>query len=82
MVLVAQRFFFDLNDGPTTIHDVDGVLAKTIAEAIRQAREVLEGMYRNAELSISDEAWTVIIRDAVGETLMVIPVVPHDPTAT
>lgn len=64
--LVVQRFFFELIDGLTTTPDVDGVLAENLGEAINQAQEVLQEMRHNAELSVSDEAWTVIIRDAVG----------------
>lgn len=76
---MVQRFFFDLTDGLTTIRDVDGVLVETLTDAIRQAKEVLQEMRYNAELSIGDEAWAVIIRDAVGAQVMVLSVIPRDP---
>lgn len=76
---MAQRFHLDLTDGLTTIRDEDGVLAPNLSEAIRQAEEVLEEMRRSGDLSSRDKAWTLIIRDAAGERVMALSVIPSDP---
>ncbi|MCJ2080775.1 DUF6894 family protein [Methylobacterium sp. J-090] len=76
---MAQRFHLDLTDGRTTIRDEDGVLAPNLNEAVKQAEEVLAEMHYRNELSSSDQAWTLVIRSAAGETHATLPVVPRDP---
>ena len=76
-----SAYFFDLADGRTTIRDDDGVLVANLDDAIRQAEEVLEEMRRSRELSSRDDAWTLVIRDAAGEQVTVLSVIPRDPDA-
>lgn len=76
---LAQRFHLDLTDGQTTILDEDGVLAPNLDAAIRQAEQVLAEMYHLKELSSIDLAWTLVIRDAAGNEVTSLPVVPRDP---
>ncbi|WP_409565001.1 DUF6894 family protein [Methylobacterium sp. J-090] len=78
---MTQRFFFDLTDGLITIRDGIGVLVNNLNEAIKQAEEGLQEMRYGNELSGSDERWTLSIRDAAGETLMLLSVAPPDPPA-
>ncbi|WP_409565028.1 DUF6894 family protein [Methylobacterium sp. J-090] len=78
---MTQRFFFDLTDGLTTIRDDVGVVVDSLNEAVKQAEEVLQEMRFGNELSSRDERWTLSIRDAVGETLMLLSVAPPDPPA-
>jgi hypothetical protein len=78
-VWLAKRFFFDLTDGHSTIRDEDGVLAADFDEAITQARAVLDEMRADDEFLDGDEEWALVIRDAAGEVLMTLLVVPRDP---
>jgi hypothetical protein len=73
---LAERFFFDLTDGPSTIHDEDGALATDLDEAIMQAEEVLTELRATGELSDAHYEWMMIIRGAGGGALMRLPVVP------
>jgi hypothetical protein len=76
-VRLAERFFFDLTDGQSTIPDEGGVLAADVDEAIAQAEAVLGEMRADDELSDDDGAWAMIIRDAAGHLLMTLPIVPR-----
>jgi hypothetical protein len=76
-VRLAERFFFDLTNGQSTIPDEGGVLATDVDEAIAQAEAVLGDMRADDELSDDDGAWAMIIRDAAGRLLMTLPIVPR-----
>jgi hypothetical protein len=73
---LPSRFYFDLTNGQSNIRDAESVRLTDLAEAIREARSVLEEMRRSDELSEDEEGWFLIIRDAAGEALMTLPVVP------
>lgn len=66
---MAQRFYFDLTDGTSTIRDAEGAQADSLDEAITDAQAVLDEA-RNTKIG----EWILIIRDAAGETLMTLPV--------
>lgn len=77
---LTQRYFFDLTDGLTTIQDTNGLVLPSLDVAISQAHEALQEMRYGGEFSSSDEEWTLVIRDAAGETLMMLPVGPRGPS--
>ena len=78
---MAERFFFDLTDGLNKIPDEVGVLAADLDEAVEQAQAVLAEMRVNDELADIVGAWMLTIRDAGGDTLVTLPVVPPSSAA-
>lgn len=77
-----QRFFFDLTNGPSSIRDEAGIWAADLDTAVKEARIVIEEMRDNEELTEAEEGWLLVIRDAEGEAVMTLPVVPRDPAPT
>lgn len=76
---MSQRFYFDLTNGRSTIRDEKGIRISNLDEAAKCARTVIEEMRDSGEQSEDEEGWVLIIRDAAGEALMTLPVVPRVP---
>ncbi|MFE1599639.1 DUF6894 family protein [Methylobacterium sp. ID0610] len=71
---VAQRFYFDLTDGFTTIRDEEGVEAEDLADALEQAEAALDEMGVAGELAGLEEGWRLVIRMDTETVLATIPV--------
>ncbi|WP_264045480.1 DUF6894 family protein [Methylobacterium flocculans] len=78
---MSERFYFDLTNGLSTISDEVGVSAIDLDDAIRQAGEALAEMREDNELANDADQWMMIIRNASGKTVRVLPVIPRDPAA-
>ncbi|WP_244424529.1 DUF6894 family protein [Methylobacterium nodulans] len=72
---MAQRFYFDLTDGFTTIRDNEGVEAEDLADAVKQAEAALEEMRAAGELADFEEGWRLVIRTGADANLATIPIV-------
>lgn len=70
---MAQRFYFDLTNGPATIRDDEGVEARSLDEAMREAAAVLEEMRGIADPSARHESWKLVIRAEGGGALGTLP---------
>lgn len=79
---MAERFYFDLTDGVTTISDETGVVAVDPNDALRQADEVLAEMQDDEEHEDDAHKWMIVVRDSAGKAITTLPVVPRDPTAS
>ncbi|WP_043751894.1 DUF6894 family protein [Methylobacterium nodulans] len=71
---MAQRFYFDLTDGLTTIRDDEGVEADDLTDALKQAEAALEEMSANGELADFDPGWRLVIRTGTETVLVTIPI--------
>ena len=78
---MSERFYFDLTNGLSTISDEVGVSAIDLDDALHQAHEALTEMREDNEFASDADQWTMIIRNASGKTVRVLPVIPRDPTA-
>ena len=78
---MSERFYFDLTNGLSTISDEVGVWAIDLDDAIHQAGEALAEMQEDNELANDADHWMMIIRNASGKTVRVLPVIPRDPAA-
>ncbi|WP_264046166.1 DUF6894 family protein [Methylobacterium flocculans] len=78
---MSERFYFDLTNGLSTIRDEVGVSAIDLDDAIHQAGEALAEMREDNELANDADQWMMIIRNASGKTVRVLPVIPRDPAA-
>ena len=78
---MSERFYFDLTNGLSTISDRVGVSAIDLNDAIHQAGEALAEMQEDNELANDADQWMMIIRNASGKTVRVLPVIPRDPAA-
>ena len=72
---MAQRFYFDLTDGLTTIRDNEVVEADDLADALEQAEAALEEMSASGELTDLEEGWRLVIRTGADTVLATIPIV-------
>jgi hypothetical protein len=79
---LAERFYFDLTDGATTISDETGVMALDLNDALLQAKAVMVEMDELEEHEIDAHKWMIVVRDSAGTTITTMPVVPHDPAAS
>lgn len=73
---LPSRLYFDLSNGLSTNRDLEGVLAADLDEAIMEAQAIIGEMHVNGELSEDAEGWMLVIKDASGEALMTLPIVP------
>ena len=78
---MSERFYFDLTNRLSTISDRVGVSAIDLDDAIHQAGEALAEMQEDNELANDADHWMMIIRNASGKTVRVLPVIPRDPAA-
>ena len=78
---MSERFYFDLTNGLSTISDEVGVSAIDLDDAIHHAGEALAEMREDNELANDADQWIMIIRNASGKTVRVLPVIPRDPAA-
>ena len=78
---MSERFYFDLTNGLSTISDRVGVSAIDLDDAIHQAGEALAEMQEDNELANDADQWMMIIRNASGKTVRVLPMIPRDPAA-
>ena len=78
---MSERFYFDLTNGLSTISDEVGVSAMDLDDAIHQAGEALAEMREDNELANDADQWMMIIRNASGKTVRVLPAIPRDPAA-
>lgn len=77
---MLQRFYFDLKEGFSFIRDHEGVEARSLEQAIKEARVVIEEMRDSGGLCEAEKGWVLVIRDGAGDTLMTLPVNPCIPT--
>ena len=76
---MPERFYFDLANGLSTISDEVGVSATDLDDAIHQAGEALTEMREDNEFASDADQWMMVIRNASGKTVRVLPVIPRDP---
>lgn len=79
---MAERFYFDLTDGVTTIRDETGVVAVDLSDAVNQAMEVIAEMRDDDEHERDALRWMMVVCDSTGKTVTTMPVVPRDPAAS
>jgi len=75
---LAERFYFDLTDGETTIRDDVGVAAIDLNDAMHQASEVMSQMQDDDEHEADAHKWMIVVRDAAGKAVTTMQVVPSD----
>ena len=63
---MPSRFYFDIENGEETIRDAQGVEAADVAEALAEARSVIDEMAGELEVAGPAGAWTLVVRDATG----------------
>ncbi|MHB2211314.1 DUF6894 family protein [Methylobacterium sp. CM6257] len=68
------RFYFDIENGKETIRDEQGVEAESLAEALDEARSVIEEMASDLAASELSGAWTLVVRDATGTLVGRLPI--------
>lgn len=73
---MSERFYFDLINGLSTISNEVGVSTIDLDDAIHQAGEALAEMQEDSELANDADQWMMIIRNASGKTVRVLPVIP------
>jgi cytosine/adenosine deaminase-related metal-dependent hydrolase len=71
-----MRFHFDLTNGQTTMRDHEGAEANDLAEAIEQARTVIDELRIGGELMDVGDNWQLVIRAPDGTELQFIPIDP------
>ncbi|MCJ2035800.1 DUF6894 family protein [Methylobacterium sp. J-068] len=73
-----MRFHFDLTDGRTTMSDAEGAEAADLPEAIEQAVIVIEELRSGGELMDVDGLWELVIKDAGGNELHRLSILPSE----
>jgi hypothetical protein len=73
---VPIRFYFDIENGKETIRDEQGVEAETLAEALDEARSVIDEMAEELGMTDLGSPWTLIVRDATGTLVGRLPIKP------
>lgn len=79
---MAERFYFDLTDGATTISDDVGIMAINLSDAMRQASEVMAEMQNEDEHEDDAHKWMIVVRDSAGKEVTTMPIVLRDPAAS
>jgi hypothetical protein len=64
--MVAERFYFDVENGQDTIRDEEGVEAASLDEALAEARSVIDEMADEVQAADPSGTWTLVVRDAAG----------------
>src|ERR1700712_1424554 len=75
-ICVPIRFHFDIENGKETIRDEQGVEAETLAEALDEARSVIDEMAEELGMTDLGSPWTLIVRDATGTLVGRLPIKP------
>jgi microcompartment protein CcmK/EutM len=78
---LAERFYFDLTDGVTTISDETGVMALDLSDALLQAKALMVEMDELEDHEVDAHKWMIVVRDSAGATITTIPLVPRDSAA-
>ncbi|MCJ2094658.1 MULTISPECIES: DUF6894 family protein [unclassified Methylobacterium] len=68
------RFYFDVENGRETIRDHDGVEAADLAEALTEARSVIQEMAHEVCADDPGTAWALVVRDGTGTVLARLPI--------
>ncbi|MGU3359361.1 DUF6894 family protein [Methylobacterium sp. M6A4_1b] len=63
---MSPRFFFDLTDEQTLLHDNEGVEADSLDQAVEQAKVVVNEMRKEGNLIGAGASWTMHVRDEDG----------------
>ncbi|MEE7439157.1 DUF6894 family protein [Methylobacterium oryzae] len=71
---MPSRFYFDIENGEETIRDAQGVEAADVAEALAEARSVIDEMAGELEVAGPAGAWTLVVRDASGAEVGRVPI--------
>lgn len=71
---MAERFYFDIENGKESIRDEEGVEADGLEEALTEARSVIREMADELAAADPDEAWTIVVRDASGSSVGRLPI--------
>ncbi|WCS24388.1 hypothetical protein LOK46_25155 [Methylobacterium sp. NMS14P] len=71
---MPSRFYFDIENGEETIRDTQGVEAEDLAEALAEARSVIDEMAGELEAAGPDGASTLVVRDATGAEVGRVPI--------
>ncbi len=72
---MAQRFYFDLTNGLTTIRDDEGVEADDLHVALKYTEETIEEMLQNGELTKLDGCWCLSLRTKDGTVLAIVDII-------
>ena len=73
---MAERFYFDIENGEASIRDEEGVEAASVEQALDDARSVIREMAAELTAGNPDETWTLIVRDASGSLVGRLPIRP------
>ncbi|MGH1570795.1 DUF6894 family protein [Methylobacterium sp. P31] len=68
------RFYFDIENGKETIRDEHGVEAESLAEALDEARSVIDEMANELAANDLSGTWTLVVRDATGTLVGRLPI--------
>ncbi|KAA0122403.1 hypothetical protein SAMN02799622_04003 [Methylobacterium sp. UNC378MF] len=71
---MPSRFYFDIENGKETIRDAQGVEAEDLAEALAEARSVIDEMAGEPGAAGLSGAWTLVVRDATGAVVGRLPI--------
>ncbi|MGU3537720.1 DUF6894 family protein [Methylobacterium sp. A54F] len=71
---MSARFFYDLTDGQKILRDDEGAEANGLAEAIQQARIVIDEMKAAGDLDALRGSWRITIRGEDGAALTSLPI--------
>lgn len=71
---MPSRFYFDIENGKETIRDAHGVEAEDLAEALAEARSVIDEVAGDLGAAGSDGRWTLVVRDATGAEVGRLPI--------
>ena len=71
---MAERFYFDIENGEESIHDEEGVEAASVEQALDEARSVIREMAAELTAANPDRTWTLIVRDASGSLVGRLPI--------
>ncbi|KNY19588.1 hypothetical protein [Methylobacterium sp. ARG-1] len=73
---MAERFYFDIENGQASIRDEEGVEAASVEQALDEARSVIREMFAELTDANPDQTWTLIVRDASGSVVGRLPIKP------
>ncbi|MBP1178037.1 hypothetical protein JOE48_000001 [Methylobacterium sp. PvR107] len=71
---MLKRFFFDVDNGETTIRDDEGVEAESLEQALADARSVINEIADELDATDIDNPWTLVVRDETGLAVAHVPI--------
>jgi hypothetical protein len=71
---VAERFYFDIENGAETIRDEEGVEADDLSSALEEARSVIVEMADELAEAVPGETWILVVRDTAGSLVARLPI--------